>query len=66
MGEVGLAGDVRAVAGMEARVNELVRLGFNNVLAPSYGLNGGAVSPENLVKNVVKVANLREAIDLLQ
>jgi DNA repair protein RadA/Sms len=66
VGEVGLAGDVRAVAGMEARVNELVRLGFTSVLAPAFGHNGDVVSPENLVKSVVKVGNLRQAIELLQ
>jgi DNA repair protein RadA/Sms len=66
VGEVGLAGDVRAVAGMEARVGELVRLGFTTVLTPSFQTNGDQASAENLVKNVVKVANLREAIEVLQ
>lgn len=68
IGEVGLAGDIRAVAGMGARVGELVRLGFTNVLAPAGDqiLNSGSGRDEKMVKSVVEVANLRQAIELLE
>lgn len=35
VGEVGLAGEVRAVAGLEARTAELCRLGFTTILVPA-------------------------------
>lgn len=66
VGEVGLAGDVRAVAGMEARINELVRLGFTTVLTPYFGGYAQAAEAENLVKSVVRVGNLRQAIEILK
>jgi DNA repair protein RadA/Sms len=67
VGEVGLAGDVRAVPGMEARVGELVRLGFTRVVIPQScpTLGRDDLQPENLINEVVKVGNVRQAIDLL-
>ncbi len=40
MGEVGLAGEVRAIAQAERRVAECVRLGFNRILLPKFNLRG--------------------------
>ena len=40
MGEVGLAGEVRAIAQVERRVAECVRLGFNRILLPKFNLRG--------------------------
>ena len=40
MGEVGLAGEVRAIANAERRVNECARLGFDHVLLPKSNLRG--------------------------
>lgn len=39
-GEVGLGGEVRAVSGLEARLNELYKLGFRRCLVPSRSLKG--------------------------
>jgi DNA repair protein RadA/Sms len=38
LGEVGLTGEVRGVSYMEQRVREIVRLGFQRVMAPARSL----------------------------
>jgi DNA repair protein RadA/Sms len=35
VGEIGLGGEIRSVPGLEARVAELVRLGFNRIVVPA-------------------------------
>lgn len=37
VGEVGLGGEVRSVAGMQSRATELIRLGFTSILTPPGG-----------------------------
>ena len=59
MGEVGLAGEVRAIAQAERRVAECARLGFNHVILPKYNLRGLRI-PEGM--NVVGVETVAEAI----
>lgn len=67
VGEVGLAGDVRAVAGIEVRVGELLRLGFTTVLVPWNGRSSRAIgATENMVNKVVRVRNLRQAVEMLE
>lgn len=59
VGEVGLTGEVRPVAGVEKRVREAARLGFRNVVLPEANLpvqNAGGVS-------ICGVRTLREALD---
>lgn len=41
VGEIGLAGEVRGVRGVEARIAEAQKMGFTTVVVPSYGTNGG-------------------------
>jgi DNA repair protein RadA/Sms len=58
IGEVGLAGDVRAVPGIGARLRECARLGFRRaVVGRSVGAHEGL--------EVHAVADLREALGLL-
>ncbi|HEY2665993.1 MAG TPA: DNA repair protein RadA [Actinomycetota bacterium] len=58
IGEVGLAGDVRAVPGVGTRLSECARLGFRRaVVGRSAGLHDGL--------EVHPVAELREALELL-
>ena len=40
MGEIGLAGEIRAVAQAERRISECARLGFSRVLLPKANLRG--------------------------
>ena len=39
-GEIGLAGEIRAVSGAQSRVNEAARLGFTRILLPAQNLQG--------------------------
>ena len=62
MGEVGLAGEVRAVPQAERRLHECARLGFANVVLPRGNLRGVRV-PEGM--NALGVETVLEAIDAL-
>ncbi len=58
-GEVGLAGEVRAVGNPEQRIKEAGRLGFQRCIMPKENLKG--VKPPNKMR-LVGVANVREAM----
>lgn len=59
-GEVGLAGEVRAVGHSERRATEAGRLGFSDLLAPRASIDQRAKGGEFVARGV---ANLREAIE---
>ncbi|GAB3850585.1 DNA repair protein RadA [Nesterenkonia populi] len=59
-GEVGLAGEVRPVTGLQRRLQEAARLGFTHALVP----RGGAEDPPEGLK-VREVGSLPEAMSLL-
>jgi DNA repair protein RadA/Sms len=59
VGEVGLLGELRPVAGLDRRLREAARLGFARAVVPE-SRGGGAVDPAGIA--VVPVANLRDAI----
>jgi len=61
LGEIGLAGEVRSVARVEARLREAGRLGFDSALVPS-----GAAPPSFAGLRVVPVRHLAEAVDAAQ
>ncbi|MCS6860088.1 MAG: DNA repair protein RadA [Abditibacteriales bacterium] len=63
-GEIGLAGEVRAVSHPERRVMEAQRLGFARCVLPSSNLSHLSQSPSRTVK-LVGVRTVREALDLL-
>jgi DNA repair protein RadA/Sms len=60
IGEVGLLGELRAVAGIERRLREAARLGFDAAIVPRPG-HGGAV-PAVAGLRIIEVATLRDAI----
>ena len=62
MGEVGLAGEVRAVAQAERRVAECMRLGFDHVLLPKSNLKNLRV-PEGM--HITGVETVSQAIGAL-
>ena len=61
-GEVGLAGEVRAVSQADKRVQEAKKLGFTTCVIP-------AVSKKNLTEitgiNIIGVNNIKEAEELI-
>ena len=62
MGEVGLAGELRAVPHAERRLSECMRLGFQNVILPKSNLRGIRV-PEGM--NAIGAETLFDAMKLL-
>ena len=62
MGEVGLAGELRAVQHAERRLSECMRLGFQNVILPKSNLRGIRV-PEGM--NAIGAETLFDALKLL-
>jgi DNA repair protein RadA/Sms len=64
-GEVGLAGEVRAVGQTEARVKEAAKLGFEQVFLPVGGSQGGRRSPAQDGLRVQEIRRLGELPELL-
>ena len=63
-GEVGLSGEVRSVAHVEARVNEAVRLGFRTILLPKRSLTARSISVPEGVK-LVGISQISETLSYL-
>jgi DNA repair protein RadA/Sms len=59
IGEVGLAGEVRAVTRTESRLSEAARLGFRRVIMPERGL--GRIRPPSGLE-LVRAETVREAL----
>jgi len=62
MGEVGLAGEVRAVSQVERRLSECMRLGFDHAVIPKWNLRGLKI-PEGM--RVIGADTITEAIAAL-
>jgi DNA repair protein RadA/Sms len=61
IGEVGLLGELRAVVGVERRLREAARLGFERAIVPRPSAGSSLDSIDGL--EVMQVATLREAIE---
>jgi len=61
MGEVGLAGEIRAVTGIPRRLAEAARLGFVRAVVPA-GTLGNDTTPAGL--QVIEVCDIRQAVNL--
>ncbi|HEY4227742.1 MAG TPA: DNA repair protein RadA [Candidatus Limnocylindrales bacterium] len=59
VGEVGLLGELRPIGGIDRRLREAARLGFETAIVPAGRPSGGAEVPGI---RVVPVANLRDAL----
>jgi len=62
MGEVGLAGEIRAVTGIPRRLAEAARLGFRKAVVPAGSLGNGP-TPEGM--RVIEVSDIRRAVNLM-
>lgn len=62
-GEIGLAGEIRSVMHVQARVNECARLGFTKLILPKASMKGLTVPPD---VELVPVSNLPQAIGILR
>ena len=61
IGEVGLLGELRPVSGLERRLREAARLGFDLAIVPPAGRGAPRVEVPGL--RIIEVATLREAIE---
>ncbi|HYO18093.1 MAG TPA: DNA repair protein RadA [Dermatophilaceae bacterium] len=61
MGEVGLAGEIRAVTGLPRRLAEAARLGFRQAVVPA-GALGSDPAPAGM--EVIEVSDIRQAVNL--
>ena len=64
IGEVGLAGEIRSVSHLQARVNECARLGFTQLLVPKSAMKQNVIVPEGL--EIVPVATITQAFQFLR
>lgn len=60
-GEIGLAGEIRAVSQAQQRINEAERLGFTKIILPYYNLKGVKCDKAELIG----VKNIREAFEAI-
>jgi DNA repair protein RadA/Sms len=58
IGEVGLGGEVRAISGAEARLNEATRMGFARILGPASAFEGS----DNPNFTAIAIDNISEAL----
>lgn len=65
LGEVGLAGDLRRVPGLERRVAEAARLGFELAIVPAKSRDASQKLPRMHGLKVVEAATLAEALAVL-
>ncbi len=61
VGEVGLLGELRSVAGLERRLHEAARLGFSRAIVPRPSRGAAVAEVEGL--EVIAVGTLRDALD---
>ena len=63
-GEVGLTGEIRAVAQVSQRVAEAIKIGFENIILPKANLPLQDIDTSSV--RVVGVSNIREAVEAIQ
>lgn len=63
-GEIGLAGEVRAVNNCEQRINEAARMGFHKCIIPKHNLKTVSDNIRSKI-DVIGVRNIREAFAVL-
>ncbi len=60
LGEVGLAGEVRTISGIDRRINEADKLGFKKIIIPKNNMR--YVDKSKIKIQVIAVDNLRDAL----
>ena len=62
IGEIGLAGECRAVSFAEQRVREAERLGFTKILVPAKNIGKGQIDPDKFKIQIIPVKGLFDSI----
>ena len=65
IGEVGLAGEVRSVSQVEARIAESAKLGFTRCIIPRQNISSLS-SPEKYGIQLIGIRSIWELIDILE
>lgn len=65
-GEIGLAGELRAVNHAEARIREAARLGFKRCILPYHNLKSLTLPPQQYGIKLFGVKNVRDAVNALE
>ena len=63
-GEIGLAGEIRAISSCEQRIREAARLGFNKCIVPKHNLRSIPKSLQEQIE-IVGVRTIRQAFEAL-
>lgn len=63
VGEVGLAGEIRTISGIDRRINEADKLGFKKILLPKSNLKGLNTGKRKI--EIIGVDKIKDAINLL-
>jgi DNA repair protein RadA/Sms len=63
VGEVGLAGEIRTISGIDRRINEADKLGFKKILIPKSNLKGLNTGKRKI--EIIGVDKIKDAINLL-
>lgn len=63
VGEVGLAGEIRTISGIDRRINEADKLGFKKILVPKNNLKG--LNAGKMKIKIIGVDKIKDAINLL-
>ena len=64
MGEIGLAGEIRAITDLQKRINESYRLGFDTIAAPEKSLTEKLKTPEGV--SIIPIESLYDALSLFK
>ncbi|MFW6264573.1 MAG: DNA repair protein RadA [Bacillota bacterium] len=62
-GELGLAGEVRAVSSIEQRINELKKMGFNKIVAPQANVKSLQFDPDI---NLIGIKEIHKLLKLIK
>ena len=62
-GEIGLAGEIRSVVGVEKIVVEAKKLGFNKIIVPSNCMKNISKIPESV--KIIAVDNIKSVISMV-
>ncbi len=64
IGEVGLAGECRAISNAEQRVREAERLGFSRIIIPDKNVGKGKLDPSRFSIEIVPVRGIYDAVSV--
>ena len=65
-GEIGLAGEIRAVNSSEQRIREALRLGFKKCILPKHNLKSIAADKYRSKIELIGVSSIREAVSAIE